>query len=225
MPDLEDARQFATRLFPSSEPTPAGSVPLSEAAALDATGTVYIGCYPGLTVVCGIDVAVPRPSTLPETHICPTGFAKTYYVASKPEKEWGSFAMWDEGILTRSFSATPVHIHEDLGIPLLWEKPFWAGDFPLQHPAEVLPDPQSLPFHPQQFSEGANREWLGFRYTDAPEDPEVDPHSLTVFGFAIHHPGDGHESEPPTDVQHLTSQRSAPHNSRRIGLLRRYFGL
>ncbi|AOW93367.1 hypothetical protein BFN03_13840 [Rhodococcus sp. WMMA185] len=220
-PDPEAAAQLTARLFPTMESTPTGSVPLSEAATLGATGTVHIGCFPGISVVCGIDLAVPRPSTLPETHIRPTGSAKTYYVASKPDISWGSFAMWDEGILTRSFSATPVHIHEDLGVPLVWEKPFWAGDFPMQHPPEVLPDPQSLPFHPQHFAEGANQAWLGFTYAGSSEDTLVDPDSITVLGFVVHHPG----VSPETETVGATTNGSSPaHDTRKRAPLRRYFG-
>ena len=235
-PDPGAAQQLASRLYPDLVATPTGPVPLAEAARLDAAGTVHIGSYPGVTVVCGPDLAVPRPSTLPETRIRPTEFAKTYYVASKPDIAWGSFAMWEDGHLTRSFSATPVHIHEDLGLPLVWERPFWAGDFPLKHPAGVLPDPQSLPFHPQQFAEGANREWLGFRYTGAPEGTEIDPKKLTVLGFTVHPAGEGPEIEPPAEVEQAEVEQPAPAPvpvpvatpapppARKGGLLRRYFG-
>jgi len=118
----------------------------------------------------------------------------------------------------------------------VWERPFWAGDFPLKHPAGVLPDPQSLPFHPQQFAEGANREWLGFRYTGAPEGTEIDPKTLTVLGFTVHPAGEGPEIEPPAEVEQAEVEQPAPAPvpgpvatpapppARKGGLLRRYFG-
>ncbi|KAF0961926.1 DUF6928 family protein [Rhodococcus sp. T7] len=237
-PDLAAARRLAARLYPDLAATPTGPVPLAEAARLDAAGTVHIGSYAGVTVVCGPDLVVPRPSTLPGTRIRPTESAKTYYVASKPDIAWGSFAMWEDGHLIRAFSATPVHIHEDLGIPLVWERPFWAGDFPLEHPPGVLPDPQSLPFHPQQFAEGANREWLNFRYTGAPEGTEIDPKKITVHGFAVHPPGEGPVAEAaadvkqPAEVEHPAPEPTPkpvptpapPPPARKGGLLRRYFG-
>ncbi|MBC2639730.1 MULTISPECIES: DUF6928 family protein [unclassified Rhodococcus (in: high G+C Gram-positive bacteria)] len=228
-PDLDAAQALASRLHPDLVATPTGPVPLAEAVAIDAAGTVHIGSYPGVTVVCGPDLAVPRPSSLPETRFRPTEFAKTYYVASKPDLAWGAFALWEDGHLARSFSATPVHIHEDLGIPLVWERPYWAGDFPLQYPAGILPDPQSLPFHPQQFAEGANREWLGFRYTGAPESGEVDPKTLTVLGFAVHPPGESREVEEPPEPEQPAPEPGLtpappPAAARKGGLLRRYFG-
>jgi hypothetical protein len=52
-----------------------------------------------------------------------------------------------------------------------------------------MPDPQSLPFHPQEFAEAANAEWLGFRYTGAPKPGELDPNALPVCGFTMYVPG------------------------------------
>ncbi len=58
-PDPGAAQQLASRLYPDLVATPTGPVPLVEAARLDAAGTVHIGSYPGVTVVCGPDLAVP----------------------------------------------------------------------------------------------------------------------------------------------------------------------
>lgn len=219
-PDFESAFTLAARLYPDRVITPASATPLSEAAKVDVDDTVYIGTYPGVTVLCAADLTVSHPSTLPESRVRHDGCARTFFVASEPDIARGSFAVWEDGNLKRSFSATPVHIHEDLGIPLLWERPFWAGDFPLRYPPGVLPDPQSLPFHPQQFAEGANRDWLGFRYTGRPTDGELDPTAIAVHGFALHHP------EPNTDTQEVQQDSAiapvAPVHRR--GAFRRYFG-
>ena len=65
------------------------------------------------------------------------------------------------------------------------------------YPPGVMPDPQSLPFHPQEFAETANAEWLGFRYTGAPHAEEFDPSTLSVCGFTMYVPG----QEPPPPNQ------------------------
>ena len=83
------------------------------------------------------------------------------------------------------------------GLPLVWERSFWAGEHPLIYPPGVMPDPQSLPFHPQEFAEAANAEWLGFRYTGAPHADEFDPNTLPVCGFTMYVPG----QEPPPPNQ------------------------
>ncbi|MDV7357062.1 hypothetical protein R4282_29100 [Rhodococcus oxybenzonivorans] len=238
--DPDAAQALASRLYPDLVATPTGSASLSEASAVDQDGTVYIGCYPGVTVVCSADLTIPRPSTLPESWLPVSEFERIYYVASKPGLAWGSFAMWENGKMARSFSATPVHIHEDLGLPLVWERPYWAGEFPLRYPPGVLPDPQSLPFHPQQFAEGANRNWLGFRYTGPREDSELDPKSLPVIAFTVHRPGEGPaadveepETPKPEPVSAPVSEPAPapapvavepPFSTRKPGRLRRYFG-
>ncbi|MCQ4117990.1 DUF6928 family protein [Rhodococcus tibetensis] len=238
--DPDAAQALASRLYPDLLATPTGAAVLSDASAIDGGGTVYIGCYPGVTVVCTAELAIPRPSTLPENRVLSSDFERIYYVASRPDVAWGSFAVWEDGKMTRSFSATPVHIHEDLGLPLVWERPYWAGEFPLQYPSGVLPDPQSLPFHPQQFAEAANRNWLGFRYTGPREDTELDPKSLPVLAFAVHSPGEGPDKveDANTNTEETVEAKKAapepepesvpvavgPHPARRPGRLRRYFG-
>lgn len=222
--DWSAATALVGRLYPHLTAVPLDQGPISTSAGVD-DNHVFIGAYPGVTVVCGSNLAVPTPSALPESFTRPLASEHTYLVASDPQHAWGAFAYWERGEFRRSFSATPVYIYEDSGLPLVWERPFWAGDHPLVYPPGVMPDPQSLPFHPQEFAEAANAEWLGFRYTGAPHPGELDPNAVPVCGFAMYVPG----QEPPpnangqstggrgeTDSTSGTgSDRSAPRPKRR----------
>lgn len=189
-PDPDAARALVGLLYPGMDISSLGTSALSTSAGAD-PATVYIGTYPGVTVICGADLAVHHPSKLPETWTRPLASEFTYLVSSAPDDAWGTFAIWVRGSLRRSFSANPVEIFEDLGLPLVWERPYWAGEFPLEYPPGMLPDPQSLPFHPQQFAEAANRQWLGFRYTGRPAEDELDPSLIEVCGFTVKPPGEG----------------------------------
>ncbi|TQF74176.1 hypothetical protein FK531_05895 [Rhodococcus spelaei] len=187
--DAEAARALVGALYPETV-----VAPLTPGAIATSAGVgrheVYIGSFPGLTVVCGANLAVHEPSTLDESWTRPLASERTYLVCTDPDTAWASFACWERGALRRSFSATPVHIYEDIGIPLVWERPFWAGEHPMKHPIEVLPDPQSLPFNPCEFAEAANAEWLGFRYTGPVRDGEIDPATVGVCGFGVYAEGE-----------------------------------
>lgn len=154
---------------------------------------VFIGSYPGLTVVCGATLARNRPSLLDDSWTRPLASERTYLVCADAATPWGAFAFWDRGALRRSFSATSAHIHENVGLPLVWEREYWAGEHPAAHPLSTLPDPQALPFHPGEFADAANAQWLGFRYgTPTPTD-ERQAADLRVCGFTLYAAGE----EPP----------------------------
>lgn len=192
--DENAALAVAQRLHPNMELAPTGIVPLPEAAGVT-DDLVYVGAFPGLVVVCHKDLAPTTPTTTPWHSAIEA--TTTYLVASRPEDACGAFAVWEGDKLRRSFSSAPVTIFDDFGIPLTWERPYWAGEFPLKHPPGVLPDPQSLPFHPQQFAEAANREWLGFRYTGTRPEGELNPKSIGLHGFTVHQPGQAPRPSPP----------------------------
>lgn len=203
--DWNAATALVGRLYPHLTAVPLGQGPISTSAGVD-DDHVFIGCYPGVTVVCGSNISVPTPSTLPESFTRPLASEHTYLVASDPQHAWGAFAYWERGEFRRSFSATPVYIYEDAGLPLVWERSFWAGEHPLIYPPGVMPDPQSLPFHPQEFAEAANAQWLGFRYTGAPHPGEFDPATLPVCGFTMYVPG---QEPPPPNQQSRGSNGSS----------------
>lgn len=217
-PDWDAAKALVEQFFPDHTVVPSRQVSVL-AAADAAPNEVYVGCFPGVTVVCGPDLSLLKPSSLPETWTRPLASEHTYLVSTDPETAWGAFAYWERGELRRSFSATPIYIYEDTGLPLVWERPFWAGDHPLMYPPGVLPDPQSLPFHPQEFAETANAEWLGFRYTGDPHSGELDPSSVPVCGFTLYAPG----QQPPPQQQSPSVNGNALQNGQpREGAFKRW---
>lgn len=196
-PDRDAARDLVGQLHPGLEVSYLGDEPLTDAAKPEA-GEVIAGWYPGVVVVRTGESLPPVPSSLVEHWIHPTGFRHTFLCSSSPVTKagsWGAFAHWDHGELKRSFSATPVHIIEDLGLPQVWERPFWAGEHPVRPSLDVLPDPQTLPFNPGEFAEAAPRGWLG---------DDLDPASITVSRFAVHPTG-----QVPESVLRLEEARRA----------------
>ncbi|QIP42098.1 hypothetical protein G9444_4855 [Rhodococcus erythropolis] len=195
-PDQTEALKIAMSLYPDKEFESLGPQPLSMAATVS-PGYVFVGAYGRVSVVCSSELSTFVPSKLPDSwHLSAEG-GSTLLISSVPETAQGSFALWEDGELRRSFSAIPIDIVENLGIPQTWELEFWAGNHPLRYPPGILPDPQSLPFHPQQFAESANLEWLGFRYTGAPREHELDTTQILLWGFKIHRPGEAPKPAPP----------------------------
>ncbi|MEE2033212.1 DUF6928 family protein [Rhodococcus chondri] len=188
-PDCGAAQRLLQRLFPEQNADPVGRVSLRRAAggSDDADGgaaQVFVGSYPGVTVVCSRDLMFRRPSTLPERWIHTLASEQTYLVVSDPPGAWGAFGAWERGTLRRSFGASPVEFFEDEGIPFVWERPFWAGDHPISWPAHIAPHPQALPFHPRRLVDTANAAFLGYRYVGR-TDGELDPDDVEVWGFAL----------------------------------------
>ncbi|MCJ0904945.1 hypothetical protein [Rhodococcus sp. ARC_M6] len=183
-PDQNAALTVAKRLYPDKDFESLGPHPLSTAATVQ-PGYVFIGVYQNISVVCSTELSSFLPSELPATWLLSPPAPRTLLVSSVPGRAQGSFALWENGHLQRSFSALPIDIVENIGIPETWELPYWAGEHPLRYPAGVLPDPQSLPFHPQQFAEAANAEWLGFRYTGTPHNDDLDKTQILLWGFKI----------------------------------------
>lgn len=192
-PDAGAAAALAKQLFADCDTVPTTSGPLAVNAG-PGSGEVFIGCYPGLTVLCASRLALPRLSRLTEDYIRPLASEQTYLVGLQPALGWGGFAHWERGLLRRSFSATRVNILENEGLPLVWERPFWAGEYPIMADEDNTRDPQRLPFDPLRFADEANLEWLGFHYSDE-DDPIA--RQLDVCGFALYPPGEAPEQPRP----------------------------
>lgn len=168
-----------------------------------------------MTVVCTGQAALARPTTLPELLVRPLASEHTYLVSYDIPHGWGAFAHWERGEFRRAFSATRVDILEDEGLPLVWERPFWAGEHPVHLQAGEFPDPQTLPFDPPAFADEANLEWLGFRYRGATSDDALRPTDIAVCGFSLYPKG-----EAPRPILPEELKIPEPNGKRWFGWLR-----
>lgn len=183
-PDQGAAQALAKQLFEDHEITPKTTGTLAGCAG-PADDEIYIGCYPGLTVVCTRQVRLPDPTTLPEPLIRPLACEHTYLVSFDASMGWGSFAHWERGEFRRGFSSSRMKILADAGLPMVWERPFWAGERPVLWRANEIPDPQCLPYDPLDFADEANGEWLGFQYRAPVVAGALLPRDIAVCGFTL----------------------------------------
>lgn len=217
-PDPDAAYALARQLHPDLEVEPTVSATLGEATG-PRPDELFIGCYPGLNLLCSAYAARVHPTEIPDLLVRPLAEEHTYLVSFDLEYGWGSFAHWERGELRRAFSSTRLNILQDQGLPHIWERPHWAGEHPIRWRLGELPDPLVLPFDPPGFADTANYEWLGFRYfptaSAAPEQsgewdsdtdrPTVTPGDIRVCGFRLHPKDEGarHDPRPPrTRVDH-----------------------
>ncbi|MFE2993797.1 DUF6928 family protein [Nocardia sp. NPDC059246] len=208
-PDPDAAFALAKQLNPDRDVVPAASGTMKVWAGPDPE-SIYIGCYPGVTVVCSAQAALPRPTRLPELLVRPLASEQTYLISYDLSLGWGAFAHWERGEFRRSFSATRVNILEDEGMPRVWERPYWAGDHPIHLVPGELPDPQLLPFDPPDFADAANQEWLGFRYRGRDPEQALTADGIEVCGFSLFPRGEAPmmvEVVPEAPVEHNGSKR------------------
>lgn len=187
--DHEAAAHFAQQLLGDAVLLPFGTASLPEAAADPDPDTVYVGWFGGLTVLCWAELGRIPVEQLPELVPAITEVPAATVLIADPAGSLGSFARWERGELRREFTATPVQIVADTGLPFLFEGPFWSGEHPLHYAPGVPVDPLALPFHPLELAEEANRSWLGFRFTHPLSEADLDPASITVSRFGIRPPG------------------------------------
>ncbi|MRH91396.1 hypothetical protein GFY24_28810 [Nocardia sp. SYP-A9097] len=195
-PDPAAAWALARQLHPDRDVVPAASGTMKVWAGPDPE-SIYIGCYPGVTVVCSTRAALPRPTKLPELLVRPLASEHTYLVSYDLSLGWGAFAEWERGEFRRSFSASRVNILEDEGMPQVWERPYWAGEYPIELEPGELTDPQLLPFDPPDFAGAANQEWLGFRYRGKFSEDALTPDQIEVCGFSLFPKGEAPALDEP----------------------------
>ncbi|WP_350281067.1 hypothetical protein [Kribbella sp. HUAS MG21] len=175
-PNRDASREVLGRLHPGARLTP-----VEDGNLLDhpnpRDGEVYAGVYPGLTVVTTEDVALDRPSTLPQRFIDEARGRTLYLHAMHSVIDWFAYAIWEDGVLRRSLSLAPDHgIIENLGDPLDFEKPYWAGDHP-------MPSWYAFVFHPLDLGEAALRHLFGFIYEGRLEDDDPDLEEIALVGY------------------------------------------
>ncbi|MGV9821592.1 DUF6928 family protein [Nocardia xishanensis] len=204
-PDPEAALALAKQLYADRDVVPIMVGTLGGCAGPD-LDEVYIGCYPGVTVLCSAQAALSRPTRLPELLVRPLASDHTYLISFDTAINWGAFAHWERGEFRRAFSSTRVNILEDEGLPLVWERPFWAGEHPVRWHAGELPDPQTLPFDPPDFADAANNEWLGFHYRAPAAQGALVPGDIAVCGFTLYPKGAAPDHSTLVDSERLRTE-------------------
>jgi hypothetical protein len=182
-PDLDrDATHaLVSRLYPAHRIVPAGDGTLLEQAN-PPERHVYAACYPGLAIVCTPDAALDRPSQLHRRFLDEAAGRLVYLHAMHSVVSWFAYGAWSrDGTLRRSLSVSwDSGIIENLGIPLEFEVPFWAG----AHPIETQ-EPHLLPFHPLELGEEALRALFGFNYEGFIHDDDPDLENIVLAGFIL----------------------------------------
>jgi hypothetical protein len=141
---------------------------------------VYAAVWPGAMVVCSSEFGIDRPSALDRRFI-DVGAGRTVYLhAMHSVVDWFAFAVWESGgRLRRALSLSPDSgIIENIGDPLPFEEPFWAGDRPAIDPEDDDDDdedPYPFVFHPLELGEEALGTLFGFVYEGPASVDTIDP--------------------------------------------------
>jgi hypothetical protein len=145
---------------------------------------IRVGCFPGVSIVAASDFALDRPSTLPRRFIEAAAGRRVYLHAMHSVVDWAAFAVWEQGTLVRSLSLAPDNgVLENLGTPLPFEEPYWAG----KHPVEIDSDDETkkypLPFHPLELGSDALFAFFGYRLEGWEEQLGLKVESIPLCAF------------------------------------------
>ncbi|MEU8520641.1 hypothetical protein [Streptomyces sp. NBC_01216] len=153
--------------------------------------TAYAASWPGVEIVCDRRVMVDFPSRLPGHLVAASADRRLVLHAMHSVVDWLAFAVWEDGRLIRSLSLSPDSgIIENIGEPLPFELPYWAGD----RPADIVPwpdeeeEPYPLPFHPLDLGEDALRALCGFVREGRAEPDDIDAYGIDLHGFQVREP-------------------------------------
>jgi hypothetical protein len=164
-------------------------------------GTLFDDVYPpddvtyatvmaGAELYCDRRLVFDRPSALPE-HLLQAGAGRRIIMHGMHSVvDWLCFAVWEDGVLVRSLSLSPsAGIQENIGKPLDFELPYWAGEHPVE-PVPGWPDqgPYPLPFHPLELGEKALRALFGFVIEGYPDPHDIDTETVHLHGFRVTDP-------------------------------------
>ncbi|WP_448322270.1 DUF6928 family protein [Streptomyces sp. CO7] len=191
--DVDRTLALMRRLCPGHEIEPCDGRVLAS-GLYPPVGTVYAASWPGVEVIGDQRVMIDSPSQLPNHVVEASAGRRLVLHAMHSVVDWLAFAVWEDGRLVRSLSVSPDSgIIEDIGEPLRFELPYWAGD----RPADVIPwsdeegeeedeEPYPLPFHPLDFGEEVLRALCGFVVEGNREPDDVDATRIRLHGFHVH---------------------------------------
>lgn len=149
-------------------------------------GQIYAGCFLGLAIVCTSDAALDRPSQLNRRFLDEAAGRTVCLHAMHSVVDWFAYAVWPGGrTLRRALSMAPdCGIIEDIGTPLTFEEPYWAGQRPVVTGEDGDPS-YPFPFHPLELAEGALRALFGFNFEGVYLNDDPDLERIVLAGFEV----------------------------------------
>jgi hypothetical protein len=178
--DRAATQQLAASLFPKHKLEPIGEGDLS--FTCPPGNEVYIGCFPGVSILAAKEFGIDYPSKLPARFISAGGSGTTYLHAMHSVVDWVAFAKWANGKLIRSLSLSPDSgVLEDIGQRLPFEEPFWAGKHPATDDGEESDYP--FAFHPLELGEAALKEFFGYQLEGFGDPAPLDPESIPLVKY------------------------------------------
>jgi hypothetical protein len=179
--DRKATLRLAHTLFPREKLTPLTDGDLSYTCPPD--DELFIGCFPGVSVVAAKEFGIDYPSKLSARFISAGGSVTTSLHAMHSVVDWFAYAQWTNGRLTRSLSLSPESgILENIGAKLPFEEPYWSGE----HPAvDDGADEQAypFPFHPLELGEAALRGLFGYQLEGLVERDLLEPETIPLVRY------------------------------------------
>ncbi|NEA27645.1 DUF6928 family protein [Actinomadura bangladeshensis] len=156
----------------------------------------YAAVLPGVALVVDRRLVHDYPSALP-MHLFRLGEGRRIIMHGMHSVvDWLAFAIWENGNLVRSLSLSPDSgIMENIGEPLEFERPYWAGERAVELDPEWDEDPYPLPFHPLEMGEDALRALFGFVIEGYPEADDIIRHEIPMHGFRVTDPTGREQAE------------------------------
>jgi hypothetical protein len=197
-PDRDATERLLVSLFPGRRLVPAGEVSLGDASVQPSDGLVCAGSFPGAEIVCAGALAdFERTAEIPRRFLTPGAGRRTHLLRMLSSVDFLSFAVWVDGLPVRALSLDPDNgLLENLGSPLPFEEPFWAGEHPVEDDLEefdvdlepvgrmaVDPEAYPFPFDPLELGEEALRALFGFVLEGVPRDDDIDPFEVPLLAF------------------------------------------
>ncbi|WP_329160812.1 hypothetical protein OHB49_15095 [Streptomyces sp. NBC_01717] len=210
--DLDRTATMMRRLYPGWEIEECDGSNLWD-GVYPPKGTAYAASWPGVEVIGDQSVMIDAPSQLPEHLVAASADRRLILHAMHSVVDWLAFAVWEDGQLVRSLSLSPDSgIIENIGEPLPFELPHWAGD----RPADVIPwpdedeEPYPLPFHPLELGEDALRALCGFIQEGRPQPDDVDADNIRLHGFQVRYLHGPDPAEQEVELQRAVEAMGPP---------------
>lgn len=183
--DQSAAEALVTRLHPDRRVEPSGPGALDDSLN-PADDTTYAVVLPNAELLCDWKVIVDEPTDLPQrVHELAAGRRITMH-AMHSVADVLAFGLWDNGEPVRFLNLSPAQgIVTNIGEPLDFEVPFWAGEHPVNTGGWPDAEPCPLPFHPLELGEAALRALFGFVIEGFQHPDDINTEMVQVQGFRV----------------------------------------